>query len=160
MGLVILDSIPPVPGAGDQLMANAVPIHYEVITSYVNFPGHLQIPVADDDDGADCEIAKTHAAMWQKWLDFTVRCVGATPVCPSWETDDDNLILLSASFGLGNPVPADSNNWSHCASGSYRFAMITPPDETQGFKTSYTVYFSGGRATYKTNFRKEVMDWQ
>lgn len=159
----LVDSFPPPAGRGDGLLQNvASVVTYNVQVKYVKSGGVLQIPLADGaaDDEAESLIIKTHAPSWQKWVIWEAKCVGSMPALPDFEARDANEVLIDADFTLGNPIPADGQNWMHSACGFYRFALEKAPSKSKGFRTAYSVYFEGGAAVYKDiHFKKDVLTW-
>lgn len=156
--IIIVDELPP-NSVGADLWENGILWKVSLQRVYHGDLGKLVIPTAGE-PGDEPIICQVHSGVYFMDVIYEIERLGAPPVCPSMELDDENLELLWYKFKPSAPVDHDGVLFKHCVSGHYHFVMREPPSIEEGFKTEHCIYWTNAKVNYKTTaFSKAYTEW-
>jgi hypothetical protein len=114
-------------------LTNAGATAYLIDTRYNTKTGWAQMAAAGP-DGTPARFVKLHAATGTKTVSWTCEALDAFPVCPHWDTQSDNEVLLEKEITPCAPAPGLGGRvWR--VSGLYKYGLKLPPGDSDSLVT-------------------------
>jgi hypothetical protein len=114
-------------------LTNAGVTAYLIDTRYWTNTGWVQMPVAGP-DGSEARFVKVCAAYSTKVVSWTCEALDGPPVCPHWDTQSGNEVLLEKEITPCAPAPGLGGRvWR--VSGLYKYGLKLPPGDTDSLVT-------------------------
>lgn len=133
---------------------------YDVDTSYQEFEGKLQLPIADAD--SDPRIVRVHAPYTLKvvrWEIETVCPLGVKPTLPHWDTgDSDDVLCYKRIWPQAPTITPGGNGWIWRVKGEYRYYRKTANESFPVGATPLSIVSAGNFVLTEDDFSEDILD--
>jgi hypothetical protein len=104
---------------------------YLIDTHYETNQGLRQLALASDEGGPEsCAIVAVSAPVSRKRVQWTVERIGMAPICPHWDTGNDNEVLLRKRITpCSTWIMPDGKTQVWRVEGIYEYALLAAVDD-------------------------------